>query len=278
MSSAQEIIINYKNENLMLELKEKGKPELKQITSKLNTKKLFHKNQEERSKTINNSKNNYDKTISKNSEIKNHKQIFKRIKLKIVGNLISKDLMKINPYINTEPNNTIKAIKANIKYKEKTFIPNKIDNKNINRKNLNTISEPENNIKNNDKIDKNRNQSQKNNPFNMINQPIDPMTIEMKKYKKMKMRENKIILEKKSVQKRIPNSYKKIKKTKTNINFDNIKKEITTIEKNNESNFNEKKMFYISFKENKNINRKKTNDNGLQKLKLQIQTLIQIIN
>ena len=278
MSSAQEIIINYKNENLMLELKEKGKPELKQITSKLNTKKLFHKNQEERSKTINNSKNNYDKTISKNSEIKNHKQIFKRIKLKIVGNLISKDLMKINPYINTEPNNTIKAIKANIKYKEKTFIPNKIDNKNINRKNLNTISEPENNIKNNDKIDKNRNQSQKNNPFNMINQPIDPMTIEMKKYKKMKMRENKIILEKKSVQKRIPNSYKKIKKTKTNINFDNIKKEITTIEKNNETNFNEKKMFYISFKENKNINRKKTNDNGLQKLKLQIQTLIQIIN
>ena len=267
MSSAQEIIINYKNENLMLELKEKGKPELKQITSKLNTKKLFHKNQEERSKTINNSKNNYDKTISKNSEIKNHKQIFKRIKLKIVGNLISKDLMKINPYINTEPNNTIKAIKANIKYKEKTFIPNKIDNKNINRKNLNTISEPENNIKNNDKIDKNRNQSQKNNPFNMINQPIDPMTIEMKKYKKMKMRENKIILEKKSVQKRIPNSYKKIKKTKTNINFDNIKKEITTIEKNNESNFNEKKMFYISFKENKNINRKKTNDDGLQKLK-----------
>ena len=263
MSSAQEIIINYKNENLMLELKEKGKPELKQITSKLNTKKLFHKNQEERSKTINNSKNNYDKTISKNSEIKNHKQIFKRIKLKIVGNLISKDLMKINPYINTEPNNTIKAIKANIKYKEKTFIPNKIDNKNINRKNLNTRSEPENNIKNNDKIDRNRNQSQKNNPFNMINQPIDPMTIEMKKYKKMKMRENKIILEKKSVQKRIPNSYKKIKKTKTNINFDNIKKEITTIEKNNESNFNEKKMFYISFKENKNINRKKTNDNGL---------------
>ena len=79
-----------------------------------------------------------------------------------------------------------------------------------------TISEPLTDI--NSRNDKYRILEIKKNPFILISQPIEPMTIEMEKFKKMRMSENKNYLEKKSKEK-IPiiNNKKKIARNKTNI-------------------------------------------------------------
>ena len=82
-------------------------------------------------------------------------------------------------------NKIIKNICSNLKYKTTTFIPNKTNeriNNTINNHNIN--SHFQRNTLNNT-------ETKPYNPFNLMNQPISPMALEMETFKKMKMRERK---------------------------------------------------------------------------------------
>ena len=152
----------------------------------------------------------------------NSKQIFKKINIKIASHLIKKDLLKINPILKTEANITIKTMRTDFK---------------------NKILEV------------------KKNPFILISQPIEPMTLEMERFKKMRMSEIKNYLEKKSKQKITVNSNKKlITKNKTNITNENLKKNKIFGEEQKEKN-----IIYKSYKENINKINKIPNNYNIHK-------------
>ena len=190
------------------------------------------KNEEKKNKLVNNklntkiifkteSKRNNNQKLNKTKTMKNPKQIFKKINLKTASRLINNskafNILKIKSINKTDSkNNTIKAIKTSIKYKEKTYIPNE---RNIKNKYIIAISEPPTYI--NDTNKKIENKIKKGNPFNSIIQPIDPMTQEMEKFKKMRMREKKYINKQLSSQTMV-NSSNQVHKNNTNIKINNI--------------------------------------------------------
>ena len=239
-----------KNENIIIDLKEK---KLKPINNKLNTKIIF--------KTE--SKRNNIQKLNKTKTIKNPKQIFKKINLKTASRLINDskalNILKIKSINKPDSNNkTIKAIKTSIKYKEKTYIPNE-----RNAKCLIAISEPSTNIYD---INKTKENKIKKNPFNSISQPIDPMTQEMEKFKKMRMREKKYI-NKQLSSNTILNSSNQIHKINTNINYNNtIDNEIffegkEKNEKTDEKIFKEELNIYKSYVDNiKKVKNTQNND------------------
>ena len=241
-----------KNENIIIDLKEK---KVKPINNKLNTKIIF--------KTE--SKRNNIQKLNKTKIIKNPKQIFKKINLKTASRLINDskalNILKIKSINKPDSNNkTIKAIKTSIKYKEKTYIPNE---RNANNKCLIAISEPSTNIYDINKTIENK---IKKNPFNSISQPIDPMTQEMEKFKKMRMREKKYI-NKQLSSNTILNSSNQIHKINTNINYNNtIDNEIffegkEKNEKTDEKIFKEELNIYKSYVDNiKKVKNTQNND------------------
>ena len=264
-----------KNENKIQDLKEKEKQKSKILSIRLNTKTIFVNKTEEKTKSIHNNRSNFQNFNNTKSTNKNKKQIFKRINLKIASQLISNDLLKLKPDKKVNANKTIKVIKSNNKIKDNTFIPNKIVTEHINNKTIETIKEPNINIiKNNNNIN-NKRQLKNSNPFILINQPVEPMIIEMEKFKKMKMREKQNYLEKKTFLKKQNNSNKKIIKNKTNINFNKLKENFftddeksNTIEKKQNERIKTKNMIFTSYKENINKNKKCSNRNKVDKINI----------
>ena len=225
----------------------------------LNTNVLFLNKKDGRTKSINNQINH----VNINN---NQKQVFKKINLKIASRLITNNLLKIKPNIKVDVNNvTIKLIRSSLKNKEKTFIPNPDSSV---KKYISTIPEPIKVNKKN-KIKNNNRRKSSNNPFKTINQPIDPMTLEMEKFKKMRMIEHKNSFEKKRNQKKAITSAKKISKNKTNFNYMNlIKNHIfdTQSNKPEDKTFKENNIIYQSYKENVNKRKKDTNKIRIDKI------------
>ena len=225
----------------------------------LNTNVLFTNRKE--SRTMNNKINNTNTNTNNNQ-----KQVFKKINLKIASRLITNNLLKIKPNMKIDMNDiAIKIKRSSIKNKQETFIPNRDSNINKNRL---TISEPSIPIKVNrrNKTKKNNIKKINDNPFKTITQPIDPMTLEMEKFKKMRMFEHKNSLEKKQNQKKSISSVKRISKNKTNLNFMNlIKKHIfdQQLNKTEDMKFIENNIIYQSYKENLNKRKK-----GLDKIRI----------
>ena len=240
--------------------KEKENKKIKLSSNKLNTQVIFINKNEKRtiSKEIDLQKIKNTKTINNNS-----KQIFKKINLKIASQLVKKDLLKINPNLKTEIKSTIEAMKNNFKNSENNIIRTKLNLNTKKNKSLKTISEPLTDI--NSRNDKNRILEIKKNPFILISQPIEPMTIEMEKFKKMRMSENKNYLEKKSKQKiPINNNNKKIARNKTNIISENLmNSQIFNEEQNNK--YKGKNILYKSYKESINNINKIQNEYNLHK-------------
>ena len=205
--------ISGKKINILKESKEKENKKMKLSPNKLNTQVIFGNKNE---KKLINSELDFQKLKNTKTINNNSKQIFKKINIKIASHLIKKDLLKINPILKTEANITIKTMRTDFKNKENNIIRNKM-NLNI-KKNKSSIktSEPLTNININSRNNKNRILEVKKNPFILISQPIEPMTLEMERFKKMRMSEIKNYLEKKSKQKITVNSNKKlITKNKT---------------------------------------------------------------
>ena len=225
----------------------------------LNTNVLFTNRKE--SRTMNNKINNTNTNTNNNQ-----KQVFKKINLKIASRLITNNLLKIKPNMKIDMNDiAIKIKRSSIKNKQETFIPNRDSNINKNRL---TISQPAIPIKVNrrNKTKKNNIKKINDNPFKTITQSIDPMTLEMEKFKKMRMIEHKNSLEKKQNQKKSISSVKRISKNKTNLNFMNlIKKHIfdQQLNKTEDMKFIENNIIYQSYKEN--INKRKK---GLDKIRI----------
>ena len=196
-------IDNGKKEITLSEQKQK----IKLSSNKLNTKTIFQNNTDIKIKQINTKIN----SIKDN----NKKQVFKKINLKIASQLISNanvvNLLKIKPSNKTESNFTIKAIKSSLTNKDKTFIPKKNNSNAKNIKNFTTITEPTTNINSNNKYNTiNKSQSKKKNPFNLniFAQPVDPMTLEMERFKKMRIGEKNHTEKKLGLQRKIKSSNK----------------------------------------------------------------------
>ena len=259
MSSLTQISINDKNINSNIPIDSKEKEKHK---NKLNTKIIFINNKiENRTKSINIKLNpqklNFNKTINDNP-----KQIFKKINLKIASRLITNDLLKIKPNTKIQVDDTIKSIKSNLKNKENTFIPNK---------NFITITEPSTNINKNSRNKIRKNFAKKSNPFILINQPIEPITIEMEKFKKMRMIEHKNSLENKLNRKSKIRSNNIISKTRTShTNFDSlIQKEIfdEKLNKTTKNKFNkDENIIYKSYRENLFNNKKRSNKSSINEI------------
>ena len=95
------------------------------------------------------------------------------------------------------------------------------------------------------------------------------MTLEMEKFKKMRMIEHKNSFEKKRNQKKTITSAKKISKNKTNFNYMNlIKNHIfdTQSNKPEDKTFKENNIIYQSYKENVNKRKKDTNKIRIDKI------------
>ena len=250
--------ISGKKINILKESKEKENKKMKLSPNKLNTQVIFGNKNE---KKLINSELDFQKLKNTKTINNNSKQIFKKINIKIASHLIKKDLLKINPILKTEANITIKAMRTDIKNKENNIIRNKM-NLNI-KKNKSSIktSEPLTNININSRNNKNKILEVKKNPFILISQPIEPMTLEMERFKKMRMSEIKNYLEKKSKQKITVNSNKKlITKNKTNITNENLKKNKIFGEEQKEKN-----IIYKSYKENINKINKIPNNYNIHK-------------
>ena len=140
-----------------------------------------------RKQTINRDCNNKDKNKEnyKDNNIDKKNKIYHSKTIDIKKNE-SKNNVNINSNTIKEKNNkTIKNICSNLKYKTTTFIPKRMStgvNKTINNHSINNPFE-ENNF--------NNSCVKSNNPFLFMNQPISPMTLEMEKFKKTKLKERK---------------------------------------------------------------------------------------
>ena len=244
-------INNDKKETIMDEQKQK----IKSVSNKLNTKLIFQNKTEV-------------KTKSSNSKIStNPKQIFKKINLKTASRLIANpnvaSLLKIKPVNKAEANNAIKAIKSSIKIKEKTFIPNKNKSNYKNIKPTISISDTQTNIqliKNNKFNTINKSQKRKENPFNLhlFEQPIDPMTLEMEKFKKMRLGEKNYIKKKLSMNRKL-NSSRKMPKINNSNNINDLTKSediveilktFNTFDATEDKVFNDNKYIFKSYIEN----------------------------
>ena len=263
-------IDNGKKEITLSEQKQK----IKLSSNKLNTKTIFQNNTDIKIKQINTKINSI-----KDNNNNNKKQVFKKINLKIASQLISNanvvNLLKIKPSNKTESNFTIKAIKSSLTNKDKTFIPKKNNSNAKNIKNFTTITEPTTNINSNNKYNTiNKSQSKKENPFNLniFAQPVDPMTLEMERFKKMRIGEKNHTEKKLGLQRKIKSS-NKIPKINTNKNLNDFRKSEDIGDKlnvyiNKEKAIKESQNNYKSYIENININKGKTveNDKNVSKV------------
>ena len=243
--------IDNKKEIIMNEQKFKKKLS----SNKINTKVIFQNKTDIKTNKINSIKEN-----------NNNNQVFKKINLKIASHFISNpniiNLLKIKPSNKLEANNTIKAIKYSISNKDKTYIPNK--NK-LNLKNIKpfaTITEPTTNIKSNNKYKIiNKSQSKKENPFNLniFEQPVDPMTLEMEKFKKMRMGEKTYIKKNLGFKRKIKSSNKIPKINNKNLNdfrkSENLGDKLNVYIKTEEEDPKENQNYFKSYVKNININK-----------------------
>ena len=256
LSENKNQIDNDKKEIIWSEHKQK----IKLSPNKLNTKVIFQNKTEIKLKSINPKINSIKENNNK------PKQIFKKINLKITSHLITNpnlaNLFKIKPSNKTEANNKIKSIKSSLKNKDKTFIPT---SKKSNIKNIKpsmAISEPPTKIKSNKTITINKSQAKLENPFyfNLFEQPVDPMTLEMEKFKKMRMGEKNFIKKKLGLKSKL-NSSNKLPKINTNKNLNNIRKSEDISEKLNlyikkkEEEHKDNKYIFKSYADN--INKRK---------------------
>ena len=156
----------------------------KEIIMKNNHKKDYTKNSKNNSLSKPLNINTSSKITSNENDNKDNNNELYQSKTLFIINKEIKSNINMNSNANIEMNNkTIKNICTNLKYKATTFIPNKANaNTNININEL-IISNPfqRNTL--------NKSQIKFYNPFNFIKQPFSPMTLEMEKFKKMKMRE-----------------------------------------------------------------------------------------
>ena len=256
LSENKNQIDNDKKEIIWSEHKQK----IKLSPNKLNTKVIFQNKTEIKLKSINPKINSIKENNNK------PKQIFRKINLKITSHLITNpnlaNLLKIKPSNKTEANNKIKAIKSSLKNKDKTFIPN---SKKSNIKNIKpsmAISEPATKIKSNKTITINKSQAKLENPFyfNLFEQPVDPMTLEMEKFKKMRIGEKNFIKKKLGLKGKL-NSSNNLPKFNTNKNLNNIRKSEDISEKLNlyikkkEEEHKDNKYIFKSYADN--INKRK---------------------
>ena len=194
-----------------------------------------------------------NRTISKEDNNNNkEKKIFQTIDAnpRDIKDIKNNNINHIVKEINSK---TIKSICSNLKYKTNTFIPNRT-NCYANNSTNTTINNPfqQNTL--------NYSQINPNNPFNFMNQPISPMTLEMEIFKKMKMRERKNTEKNMKFKRDYNSAQKKNILNKANLNLNSNK-----YPKNDFDKLKEKPHLQTEISDKINFNLEKHNTQKMQK-------------